>query len=102
MLADDERTDQFIFKNVFDEISSYKVKQRVKPKNKDIMTYWVVNGVCLVFSIGLMTSHIFLNGHLTKQLEDKEGDPADLERSMTLNKVFYAFLITVLAQVYKH
>mgnify|MGYP006978364043 CR=1 FL=1 len=94
---------EFIFKNVYDDLSFNKVKQRVEPDKKKIYQREAINLFCLAISIGLMTGHIYFNGKFTAELESDNEllDREKQERYILLNKIGYSVLIILLSTFYR-
>ena len=101
--SSDERKEEFVFKNVYDDLSFNKVKQRVEPDKKKIYRREAINLFCLAISIGLMTGHIYFNGKFTAELKSENEllDREKQERYILLNKIGYSVLIILLSTFYR-
>ena len=71
-MVDDERTDQFLYKNVYDDISFNKIKTRVEPEKFALYYKKTISGLCVAIAVGLMSAHIYTNGYFANVLKTAE------------------------------
>lgn len=82
--VDDERTNEFTYNIVYNNISFNKQKQKVEPNIKWVLFYKALAILALITVIGSMIVYIYLNGYfqmrqsLSEELEShdelEEGD----------------------------